>query len=64
MIITVDEKKLITELFSGWVSMENAIDWSDDDRKAQIRCAITAYAHHVQNLLADIYGVDQEEGEE
>ena len=64
MIITVDEKKVITEMFSGWCSMENAIDWSDEDRKAQIRCAITTYSHHIQNLLADVFTVNQEEGEE
>lgn len=63
MLITVKESKLLKELFSGWVSMEDAIDWEDEDRKAQVRCAITAYSHHVQDLLAEIYGVEQEEHE-
>lgn len=63
MIITVDEERLIKEMFSGWCSMENAIDWEDEDRKSQVRCAITAYSHHIQNLLADLYNVNQEEGE-
>ena len=63
MLIIVKESKILKELFSGWVSMEDAIDWGDEDRKAQIRCAITAYSHHVQNLLSEIYGVEQEEGE-
>ena len=63
MIITVYEQEILKELFSGWCSMENAIDWEDEDRESQVRCAITAYSHHVQNLIADLYGVDQEEGE-
>ena len=63
MIINVKESGLIQELFTGWVSMADAIDWEDADRKAQIRGAITAYSHHVQDLLAEIYDVEQEEGE-
>ena len=63
MILLIDEEPILKEMFSGWVSDTHPIDWADEDRKSQIRCAITAYSHHVQYLLADVYGLDQEEGE-
>lgn len=58
MFLYVNDKMILTELFSAWVSDQNAIDWEDPDRKTQVRCAITAYSHYVQNLLNEHYEVD------
>lgn len=56
LLVRYDQR--LTEMFRAWALDQDAIDWEDPDRKAQIRCAITAYAHHVQNLLNEHYDVD------
>lgn len=58
MTLFVRDEKIINELFTAWASDTYAINWEDPDRKAQIRCAITAYSHYVQNLLTEYYDVD------
>lgn len=64
MILMVNDEKILTELFSAWVSDQDAIDWEDPNRITQVRCAITAYSHYVQNLLNEHYEVDMQQPEE
>ena len=58
MHLFINDEKILTETFSAWASDQSAIDWEDPDRKTQVRCAITAYSHYVQNLLNEHYEVD------
>ena len=53
MNLFINDEKILTETFNAWASYQSAIDWEDPDRKTQVRCAITAYSHYVQNLLND-----------
>lgn len=62
LLVRYDQR--LTEMFSAWALDQDAIDWEDPDRKTQIRCAITAYSHYVQNLLNEHFEVDVQQPEE
>ena len=37
-------------------------DLAIDEDQDELRCAITAYSHYVQNVLTEQFAVEQEEG--
>lgn len=64
MFITFTDEELLTKCFSEWAYDRDAIDWGNQDREAQVRCAIVGFTHYVRRFLIDYYNVDiKEEGE-
>lgn len=59
MLIGIMDTTILKYCFGQWC-MDHDIDSDDPD---DLRCAITAYSHYVQNVLTEQFAVEQEEGE-
>ena len=59
MLVCVRDEEIYSRCFKEYVEDRDI----SVRTKADVRCAIKAYALHVMNVLADYYGVDQDENE-
>ena len=59
--ITFREETLLVKMFQTYVLDHDLPIWEND---SELRCAIYAFVNHVQNVLADYYNADREEGDE
>ena len=58
MLIGIMDTTILKYCFGQWC-MDHDIDSGDPD---DLRWAITAYSHYVQNVLTEQFAVEQEEG--
>lgn len=59
ILIGIMDTVILKYCFVQW-SLDHDIDLDDPD---DLRCAITAYSHYVQNVLTERFEVEQKEGE-
>ena len=57
MLIGIMDTTILKYCFGQWC-MDHDINTDDPD---DLRCAITAYSHYVQNVLTEQFEVEQEE---
>lgn len=60
MLIGIMDSAILNYCFIQY-AMDHDIDLEDQD---ELRCAITAYSHYVQNRLTELYEVDPDDNQD